>query len=386
MDTLTHALSGALAARAVGPARAAGRVPPPRVRGWTGFWAAVFPDIDGLLRFVDELMYLEWHRGVTHSFVLLPLWALLVGVALHLAYRRRYHPGWMIGIAGLAIAVHILGDVITAYGTSIFAPLSDFAPAPAWVLVIDPWLTLLLVLALLASHYRPRPAVALAGIGAVGTFVLFQALLNNHAAELGHQRAEALNWPEARVRALAQPFSPFNRMVIVERDGEYERARVNLMRRYAPRVDSRHWRVWQLHRSYRPLTAPTWERFRLLPQRPAETRETAQTAWTSAALAPFRRFAHHPVLYRIDQERGSTCIWFTDLRYWYQPLPAPFRFGACRERDDADWVLHELGWYDAHDPARPSIGSPSSRPGRTLPGLRTSTRDIDSTPRGHRYP
>lgn len=355
MDSLTHALSGALAARAAGPARAAGRVPPIHVRGWVGLWSGLFPDADGLLRLIDELMYLAWHRGVTHSFVLLPLWALLVGGALHLAYRRRYHPCWMIALAGLAIAVHILGDIITAYGTTILAPLSDFAPAPGWVLVIDPWLTLLVIVALLASRHRPSPATALTGIGVVGAFVLFQALINHEVAGLGRERAAELNWPDAEVRALAQPFSPFNRMVIVQRNGDYERTRVNLLTRESSQADSRHWRLWQLHRSFRPVTAPAWERFRLLPESPADTREIVRAAWTSDALAPFRRFAHHPVLYRIDRDGGSVCVWFTDLRYWYDPLPAPFRFGGCRDRDDAEWALYELSWADAREAARRKI-------------------------------
>jgi inner membrane protein len=247
----------------------------------------------------------------------------------------------MFGIAALGLAVHIAGDLITAYGTKILAPLSAVAPSLGWVLVIDPWLTLLLLLALVASRYRPQPGVAAAGLAVVCAFVLFQGALNHHAAGFGQARAAELGWGDARVRALAAPFSPFNRMLIVARDGAYQRARVNLLRREVPRIDPDRWRLWQLYRSYRPVADPGWERFGLLPEAP-EPRALARAAWTSPALAPYRAFAHHPVFYRLDRDGETTCAWFTDLRYWYDPLPAPFRFGGCRASATGRWRLHEL--------------------------------------------
>ena len=349
MDTLTHALSGALLGRAAGRRQPRPGEPPARVRGWVGFGAATFPDVDGLLRLVDELLYLEYHRGATHSLVLLPLWALLVGGGFHLIYRRRYRPAWMFGIAALGLAVHLAGDLITAYGTRLLTPLTDVAPSLGWVLVIDPWLTLLLVLALLASRQRPQPGGAAAGLALVCAFVLFQGALNRHAAGYGQARAAELGWDDARVRALAAPFSPFNRMLIVERDGVYQRARVNLLRREVPRIDPDRWRLWQLYRSYRPVDDPGWQRFGLLPESP-DQRALARAAWASPALAPYRAFAHHPVFYRLDRDGETTCAWFTDLRYWYDPLPPPFRFGGCRATATGRWRLHELRLDGARAP------------------------------------
>lgn len=364
MDTLTHALSGALVARAGARVGAAAAGPSLRVRSWLGFGAAAFPDVDFLLRLVDPLIYLRLHRAVTHSLVLLPLWALLVGGAAWLALGRRHRLAPLAVVAALGLAIHIAGDLVTAYGTRILAPLSDVAPAPGWVLVIDPWLTALLALALLATRRWPRPSVATAGLAAVAACVLLQAGLNHAAARIGARHAAAIGWPQAQVRALAQPLSPFNRAIIIARDGEYLRARVNLRRgEHSPaRPDAP--RLWQLHRSYRPVDALQWRRFTLLPGDPAR-RAVAAAAWRSRALAAYRAFARYPVLYRMDRDpAGTTCAWFTDLRYWYEPLPAPFRYGGCRRDGQSPWRLERL-------PVRPAelLGqwNPSLREPRRVP-------------------
>lgn len=344
MDTLTHALSGALVGYAAGPRRVREGVPPAVVRAWVGFWAAAFPDIDFFLRLVDTERYLEVHRAETHSFLLLPLWALLIGTAFYFFYRRRYRLHWLAVIAGLGIAIHILGDVITAYGTYILAPLSDHAPALGWVLVIDPWLTALLVVAVYFAWAWRHPGVPWFGLFAVCAYVLFQAGLNDQAARLGEARAVDLGWEDAEVRALAQPLSPFNRAVIVEHGERIERARFNLLRRQTPEVNPGHPVLWQLHRSYRPVDDPLWRRYHHFPQE-GEARVLAMDAWESRGMRWFRRFAHHPVFYGIDGAAGETCVWFTDLRYWYDPLTSSFRYGTCRDHDDAEWQLYERTFF-----------------------------------------
>lgn len=104
-------------------------------------------------------------------------------------------------------------------------------------------------------------------------------------------------------------------MLIVERNGEYRRARVNSWRRTAPQIDPDDGRLLQLYRSYRPLHDASWEPFALFPEPPGP-RRLAREAWRSPAFEPFRAFARHPVFYSLDSESSLTCVWFTDLRYW----------------------------------------------------------------------
>src|SRR3954464_9784618 len=114
MDTLTHALSGALLGRAT-----ASRDPVPnalslRARMAIGFCAAAFPDCDIVVTPLAPLAYLYNHRGVTHSLLVLPLWAVLIGLAsAYLIWRNPARWRACAGMAALGIAAHIVADLIT---------------------------------------------------------------------------------------------------------------------------------------------------------------------------------------------------------------------------------------------------------------------------------
>ena len=157
MDTLTHALSGALLARA------SARPDAPVARRVTaGLLACAAPDLDFVIGYVGPVEYLLTHRGVTHSLILLPAWALLYSWIL--AKILREPGGWraLYGIVALALFAHIVGDLITSFGTMIFAPLSDWRAAIGTTFIIDLWFSGIIVAGLIGSavFYRSRvPAV-----------------------------------------------------------------------------------------------------------------------------------------------------------------------------------------------------------------------------------
>src|SRR5258706_13649428 len=117
MDTLTHALSGALLARA----SASKDAPPRSLPRWiaAGFFACAAPDLDFIASFGGPVTYLLNHRGVTHSRILLPLWALLLSSLLAKLLRgpggRRALYRNTVPSIDAAITVH----EILSYGTSV---------------------------------------------------------------------------------------------------------------------------------------------------------------------------------------------------------------------------------------------------------------------------
>src|SRR5579863_3654748 len=135
MDTITHGIVGALAGKALfagrdvpaGPVHDGGSraLSSPTARaaivGCT--LGAMFPDIDifaGPLRH-NPLAIMEWHRNITHSIVMLPVWSLLLAaISLPLARRLKWRSPPFLKLSAIyatGIATHIFLDLITDFGT-----------------------------------------------------------------------------------------------------------------------------------------------------------------------------------------------------------------------------------------------------------------------------
>lgn len=170
MDTITHGIVGAL----IGKAFFAGepsRAPfswrePPKMTGRVAILActvgAIFPDIDVLAGPLahNSLAMLTWHRTITHSVVMLPVWALLLaGITWSLA-RGVHWPapefGDLVAIYLVAIGSHIFLDVITSFGTMVWSPLNYTRVSWDIVLIVDLTLTSLALMPQLAAWaFRP---------------------------------------------------------------------------------------------------------------------------------------------------------------------------------------------------------------------------------------
>ena len=318
---------------------------PLRRRIALGALAAAFPDIDGVASWLSPLSYLYHHRGVTHSLVMLALWAVLLAWLCTKVWRGG--PRWRAyaGIIAWGIAAHIAGDWITSFGTMVFAPFSDWRAAISTTFIIDLWFSGIIIAGLLASwvwrgsRHARWPAVA--GLSVLCAYVVFQFMLQQRAIDFGGQFAATSGLRNARVSALPRPVSPFNWMVVVESDDRYHYSLISLSAREAPRplaADAGFFA--KLAAPYLPLEQAQWVQA-------ARWGVPAQSALSREALAHprfafFRWFAQYPVLHRIDTGNPHTCVWFQDLRF-FTPGRAtwPFRYGMCREQGE-DWRPYEL--------------------------------------------
>ena len=343
MDTLTHALSGALLARATETKTPRRDQLPRRLRMWVGFWAAAFPDSDFMLRFIDPLTYLALHRGITHSIILLPVWAVGLAFFFMLIARRRYSLQAFAGVCALGIAVHIVGDVITAFGTMVFAPFSIWRAQVQTTFIIDPYFTSILVAGLIASmRWKTTGAPALVGLGILAGYVAFQGILHGRAVAVGNAYVAAHRLASAQAYALPQPLSPFNWMVVVEQPRVYHLAYINLLRneiRPRPPADASWFR--SLNASYRPVKDAQWQQVPRYGAIDADVK-LAEAAWNADALARYRDFALFPAVYRVERGPDRTCVWFNDLRFALVGRTIPFRYGSCRDGLDAPWKVYQL--------------------------------------------
>jgi len=197
MDTITHGIVGALAGKALFagrdvPAGIASNAkslalssPTARAAIVACTLGSMFPDIDmfagPLAR--NPLAILEWHRNITHSAVILPIWALLLAaLSMPLARWLKWEtPPFLtlFAIYAVGIATHIFLDVVTSFGTMVWSPLRYSRPAWDWIFIIDLTLTGIALVPQLAAWCYREPAKywlraifvwAVLTIGAVGGY------------------------------------------------------------------------------------------------------------------------------------------------------------------------------------------------------------------------
>ena len=337
MDTLTHALSGALLARATEPKAA---TVPRRTRMVVTFWAAAFPDSDFVLRFIDPLTYLTAHRGITHSVIMLPVWATVLALLFQFLYRRRYPWRAFFVACALGIGIHIAGDVITSFGTMIFAPVSEWRAQLPVTFIIDPYFTLIIVAGLLASLRWPRTRTA----AAAGLFLLFsyvgaQTVLHYRAKAFAEEFIAANRLTQATAYALPQPFSPFNWLAVVEQPERYHMSYISLARRHVRIAPPGAGLLRRVYDSYRPIENAQWRMI----SRYGESSDdiaVAKALWQSEVMARYRRFAMFPAVYGVERSTERACVRFTDLRFALSGRKPPFRYAACREAGSSDWAMY----------------------------------------------
>lgn len=217
MDPLTHAISGAALARAF-PTH-----PLPRKQFIFLVLLTMAPDADILLRVLSDTVYLQHHRGLTHSLLMIPLWGWLIFSLCSRQMKNQPVVPWLIG---LALLLHISLDLITTFGTMILSPFSDWRASFDLVFIIDPLLSGCLLIPLLlglkwGSHARK-----------LAIFSLMLMCVYLSLAFFNQQQAIALAkkaFPDATsFNALPLAFSPWNWQLIAGYPDHYARAAVNL--------------------------------------------------------------------------------------------------------------------------------------------------------------
>lgn len=347
MELVTHALLGAITADAVLPERGPLRR---RQRMVVAAAAAIFPDIDFLGFLVDPLRFLaDWHQGPTHSLVLLPLWALLIGACAAAATAPRVQALVAAALASaVGIASHIAADLLTVYGTMVFYPLSLARVQLGTTYLVDPVLTGIALGTLVLALRRESRWISCFGLGALATYVALQGLLQARAIEVGAASLRARGIPFEHVVALPQPFLAFSWKLIAPGLERHHQAYLDLLGLQPIVPDIALLRpVHRMAAAYRPKGALDWQAKPLFGE--PEAAETARSLWEDPRFSAFRRFALYPALSRMHSTAGEECVWFTDLRYDLPGVVDTFRYGFCRGGADGHWQMYRLRYFVVAD-------------------------------------
>jgi inner membrane protein len=122
MDTITHTLFGLTLYGAVDKREMSKEMK--KAALFTAIGASQIPDIDVISQLWDsEGMYQMWHRGITHSLFMMPLWAFLFMALSFILFKVK---SWrLFFLALLAVFIHSTSDLFNAWGTGYFEPFSQ---------------------------------------------------------------------------------------------------------------------------------------------------------------------------------------------------------------------------------------------------------------------
>jgi inner membrane protein len=120
-----------------------------------GAMLGTLPDLDVIIDYGDAVADMTYHRGFSHSLLVLSILALLfTALARWLKPNPAYSTRRLFLAIWLALITHPLLDAFTSYGTQLFWPLQT--PPVAWssVFIIDPLYTVPLLLAVVVGLVR----------------------------------------------------------------------------------------------------------------------------------------------------------------------------------------------------------------------------------------
>lgn len=192
MDPLSHAVVGATVAGLL----------PHRPDEWrrltvVGLLAGMAPDLDVLIRSADNpLVSLFYHRHFTHSVFFAPFAALLLSVIFWLVFKKRLKLLSLYTTSLVAILSHGLLDSLTNYGTHLFWPLTPRRESWGLISIVDPLLTVTLLIFLVVALLQKRKKFLLVGASWMLIYFSFgfyqQQLAQQSLFDLAKQRGHVI--------------------------------------------------------------------------------------------------------------------------------------------------------------------------------------------------
>lgn len=172
--------------------------------GILGFLSGMAADLDVLIRSdSDPLLFLEFHRQFTHSLLFIPIGGFICAVLFHflLSQRAKLTFKQTYLFCTLGYATHGLLDTCTSYGTQLFWPFTNQRYSWDTVSIIDPIVTLPLLIFIILAAIKKNPRFALAGFLWVVMYQCIGIYQNHRASEIGWQLATERGHQPIRLEA-----------------------------------------------------------------------------------------------------------------------------------------------------------------------------------------
>jgi inner membrane protein len=340
MDSLTHMVTGAVVAKAVGDEK---------IGGWgtiAGLAMGIFPDSDFVLGLFDRRFYIEYHRDFTHSILLIPFYALFFSWLL-VRISKRPHFWSFYKICLPALVSHVILDLLTSYGTMIFSPFFNLRVSWDLLFIIDLVFSGIVFFPFAASYLWKRRSrwVCRGSLAGLFLYVLFCGVQHREAVDLGKAFGGGLGEEVIQVASLPQPLSPFRWVNYIETRDRVYQGFVDFKKKTdnpgampgtgvdaeGGNLSDRLKRLRRLYQGPRDVQYRSWTKFPDSPwvARALNTEGTRFYYW----------FARFPVVSTVTSSNGTHRVEFIDLRFLLPGVRMPFAYSV--EFDESGGIRFE---------------------------------------------
>ena len=224
MDSLTQATLGAAIGEAV-----LGKKLGNRAMLW-GLFFGTLPDLDVIANpLLDTAQRLEFHRGASHSLLIMVVASFLLAKPLSKLWKReKITPARAGTFVFLTWFTHVLIDCFTVYGTSVLWPFSNTRVAFNNLFIIDPLYTLPLLVTLIwlaflrtKKQQKKRTRLLKWGLGLSTAYVAISIGLKFLASAAFDADLERRKISYERRMEAATPFNTLLWRSVVDRGDEY---------------------------------------------------------------------------------------------------------------------------------------------------------------------
>ena len=324
MDSITHALTGAVIARAIDDEK---------IGNWgtiAGLAIGFFPDTDFVLGLFNRQFYLEYHRDFTHSLLLIPFYALFFSwVFVKISKRPSFWTFYK--ICFLVLVSHVILDLLTSYGTMIFSPFFEHRFSWDLIFIVDLIFSGIIFLPLLLSFFweRKSPWVCRGSLVGLTLYILFCWTQHNQAIKVTNAFAQNLKEEIIQVASMPQPLSPFRWTNYVETKDKVYQGFVSLLRKEDSLTVVRQnesisgaslfKKIRESDNLYQPpekVQYRSWQKF--------NGSFWVEKALTTDGVKFYYWFARFPVVKSVNSNNGRHRVEFMDVRFLLPGIRMPF--------------------------------------------------------------
>ncbi len=354
MDSLTHTITGAVIARAIGDEK---------IGNWgtvAGLAMGAFPDSDFVLGLFNRHFYLQYHREFTHSLILIPFYAAFFSwVFVKISKRTNFWGFYRVCL--LVLVSHVLLDLLTSYGTMIFSPFFKHRFEWDLLFIIDLIFSGIIFIPWFISLFWKRKATWICRGSLIGLtlYVLFCSVQHHRAMELAKSFAGDLKEEVIQVASLPHPLSPFRWANYVEtKDKVYQGFVDLLLKEGRPPATEQGGAtsdspsiLKKLKSLYDPPEEIHYQSWNKLQDSP-----WVEKALTTEGVKFYYWFARFPVVKSVNFRDGRHRVEFMDVRFLIPGIRLPFLYYV--EFGDSGKIVSE-GFVEDRK-TRPQSPTPNS--------------------------